>query len=128
MVSSQGRRLVQDAQAAQHARRISGVQRKPKMISAALWLFNNVIGLYLFVVIATVILSWLIAFNVVNLHHPVVYQINRILNALTEPVLRPLRRMLPSLGGMDFSPIVLFLILGFIQRLVNNVVITGSIL
>ena len=98
------------------------------MISAALWLFNNVIGLYLFVVIATVILSWLIAFNVVNLHHPLVYQINRILNALTEPVLRPLRRMLPSLGGMDFSPIVLFLILGFIQRLVNNVVITGSIL
>ena len=96
------------------------------MISAVLWLFNNVIGLYLFVVLATVILSWLIAFNVVNFSNPIVFQVNKILAALTEPVLRPIRRVLPSLGGMDFSPIVLFLILGFIQRLVNNILITGS--
>jgi YggT family protein len=97
------------------------------MISAALWLFNNVIDLYLFIVLAAIILSWLIAFNVVNTRHPLVYQINRVLIALTEPVLRPIRRVIPAVGGMDFSPIVLFLVLGFIQRLVNNIVITGNV-
>ena len=96
------------------------------MITAALWLFNTVIELYLFVVLAMVILSWLVAFNVVNSRNPVVIQISGLLSALTEPVLRPIRRVLPALGGMDFSPIVLFLILGFIQRLVNNIAVTGS--
>ena len=92
------------------------------MIGALLWLFNSVIGLYIFVVFLAVIMSWLTAFNIVNPRSPIVMQIERILYALTEPALRPIRRVLPSLGGLDLSPIVLFLILGFIQRLVNNIV------
>jgi YggT family protein len=92
------------------------------MIGALLWLFNSVIGLYIFVVFLAVIMSWLTAFNIVNPRSPIVMQIERVLYALTEPALRPIRRVLPSLGGLDLSPIVLFLILGFIQRLVNNIV------
>ena len=90
------------------------------MIDAALWLFNSIIGLYIFIVFLAVIMSWLTAFNIVNPRSPIVMQIDRILYALTDPALRPIRRVIPSLGGLDVSPIILFLILGFIQRLVNN--------
>ena len=93
------------------------------MIGAALWLFNTVIGLYIMVVFIMVIMSWLTALNIVNPRSPIVMQIERILYALTDPALRPIRRVIPSVGGLDLSPIVLFLILGFIQRLVNNIVV-----
>jgi YggT family protein len=74
--------------------------------------------LYTYVVIAAVILSWLIAFNVVNTYNGVVRAIVNAVNALTEPVLRPIRRALPSFGGLDLSPIVLFLIIFLIQRVI----------
>jgi YggT family protein len=76
------------------------------------------LDLYTYVVIAAVILSWLIAFNVVNTYNGVVRTIVTAVNALTEPVLRPIRRMLPSFGGLDISPIVLFLIIFLIQRII----------
>jgi YggT family protein len=97
------------------------------MIEALLWLFNTVIGLYIFVLLAMVVMSWLTAFNVINTRSPVVGQVERVLNALTEPALRPIRKVLPNLGGLDLSPLVLFLILGFVQRLVNNLVIGNAL-
>jgi YggT family protein len=83
-----------------------------------IWLIITVIQLYTYIVIATVIVSWLIAFNVINLHNPVVRQITYILGQLTEPLLDPIRRAMPSLGGLDISPVILLLLLYFLQRLI----------
>jgi YggT family protein len=67
------------------------------------------IGLYMWVIIAAVVLSWLIALNVVNPYNPFVRSLWQALSALTEPLLRPIRRMLPDLGGIDISPMILWL-------------------
>jgi YggT family protein len=80
-----------------------------------------VIDLYIWVVIASAILSWLVAFNVVNTNNRFVLQIADMLYRLTEPALRPIRNILPNLGGIDISPIILILILLFIR----NVVLLG---
>ncbi|MGB3021776.1 MAG: YggT family protein [Methyloceanibacter sp.] len=79
------------------------------------------IQLYIWVVIASAILSWLIAFNVVNTNNRVVLAIADTLYRLTEPALRPIRNILPNLGGIDISPVILILFLLFIQ----NVVLLG---
>lgn len=78
-----------------------------------------VIQLYWFVVLAMIILSWLISFNVVNTRNQFVAAVWRILNQLTDPVLRPIRRYMPNLGGLDISPIILFLILFFIEQVIR---------
>jgi YggT family protein len=84
------------------------------------YLFNAVIQLYSFVLIISVILSWLIAFNVVNRHNQLVEGIWRTCTALTEPLLRPIRNMLPNIGGIDISPVILILGLNALQIGVNN--------
>jgi YggT family protein len=76
------------------------------------------IQLYVYVVIASVILSWLMAFGVVNPYNPTVRAIWQGLNAVTEPLLRPIRNMLPDMGGIDLSPVVLLLSCFFIQSVV----------
>jgi len=94
-----------------------------RMIAALLWLFNTVVQLMIFLIFAMVIMSWLVAFNVVNPRNRLVWQIDRGLRALTDPILMPIRRIIPSFGGLDISPIVAALLLGFIQQLVNRLVI-----
>jgi YggT family protein len=81
------------------------------------WLIDTVIELYIWVVIASVVLSWLIAFNVINTRNSFVYQVVDFLNRATEPALRPIRSIMPNLGGIDISPIVLILLLVFVRRL-----------
>ena len=81
-----------------------------------IWLLFQLIDLYFYVILATVIISWLTAFNIINYSNPYVRQINGVLRQLTEPLLAPIRRVLPNLGGLDFSPIVLLLGLQFIKR------------
>jgi len=76
------------------------------------------INLYMYVVLAAVILSLLIHFNVVNTYNPFVRTLWQALSAVTEPLLGPIRRMLPNTGGLDFSPIVLWLALMFVQQVV----------
>ncbi len=71
----------------------------------------KLIGLYIWVIIIAAILSWLIAFNVVNTHNRVVATIADTLWRLTEPALRPIRNFLPNLGGIDVSPVILILLL-----------------
>jgi YggT family protein len=83
-----------------------------------------VIDLYIWIVIAGAILSWLIAFNVVNTHNRFVYQVADLVYRLTEPALRPIRNILPNLGGIDISPVILILFLLFIR----DVVLLGWIL
>jgi YggT family protein len=77
-----------------------------------------VIDLYIWVVIASAILSWLIAFNVVNTNNRIVLTIAETLYRLTEPALRPIRSILPNLGGIDISPVILILLLLFVRDVV----------
>jgi YggT family protein len=77
-----------------------------------------VIDLYIWVVIASAILSWLVAFNVVNTNNRVVLVIGDTLYRLTESALRPIRGILPNLGGIDISPVILILLLLFIRDVV----------
>jgi YggT family protein len=72
------------------------------------------LNIYMWIVIAAVILSWLVAFNVVNTRHPFVAAIADFLYRITEPVLRPIRQRLPNMGGIDISPIIAWLIILFI--------------
>jgi YggT family protein len=92
-------------------------------MSAVLWLISSIINLFIFVLIVQVIMSWLIAFNVVNTRNRFVYMVADIAFKITEPVLRPIRRILPSFGGLDLSPIVVILLLGFIQRLLPELLL-----
>jgi YggT family protein len=79
---------------------------------------SYLITLYTYVIIASVILSWLLAFNVINGYNPFVRSLWNGLRAVTEPLLMPIRRMLPDLGGIDISPVVLLLACFFIQSVV----------
>ncbi len=80
-----------------------------------------VIDLYIWVIIASAVLSWLVAFNVVNTQNRFVYMLADGLHLLTEPALRPIRRAVPDFGGIDISPIILILGLIFLK----NVVLIG---
>ena len=80
--------------------------------------FVLVIDLYIWIVIASAILSWLVAFNVVNTNNRVVPMIGDTLYRVTEPVLRPIRNILPNLGGIDISPVILILLLLFVRDVV----------
>ncbi len=82
-----------------------------------------VVDLYIWVIIASAVLSWLIAFGVVNTSNRFVYTLGDMLHRLTEPALRPLRQIIPNLGGIDFTPIVLILGMIFIK----NVLLIGWI-
>jgi YggT family protein len=79
------------------------------------------IQLYIYAVIISAILSWLVHFGVVNTRNQLVSMIGEFLWRLTEPALRPIRRFVPSFGGVDISPIVLILALLFFQMVIGNV-------
>ncbi len=79
---------------------------------------NFLLDLYIFILFAAAILSWLVVFNVVNTRNPAVAMIADFLYRVTEPVLRPIREQLPNFGGIDISFIVLILIIYFIQWVV----------
>jgi YggT family protein len=78
-------------------------------------LLIQVLEIYKWILIVAVIVSWLTAFNVINVHNNFVRSLLGVLSALTEPVLAPVRRMLPAMGGLDLSPIVVFVLIWFLQ-------------
>lgn len=80
-------------------------------------LIDTVIEIYVWILIASAILSWLVAFGVVNTYNRFVNTIGEVLYRLTEPALRPIRSFLPNLGGIDLSPLVLILLLFFLRNL-----------
>ena len=90
------------------------------IVAALLFLFNSLISLAIFVIIVTAILSWLVAFDVINLRNPAMYRVVKTLDRLTEPMLRPIRRIMPNLGGIDISPIILLLLLQALRIVVNG--------
>ena len=82
---------------------------------AIFYLVLQILKLYSYVVIANVVLSWLIAFNVLNTQNRLVYSILELSYRLTDPILNKIRRFLPSLGSLDISPIILLLLIWFIE-------------
>ncbi len=82
--------------------------------------------LYVYLIVASAILSWLVAFNVVNTRNDFVRSIWNFLDAVTEPALRPIRRILPNLGGIDISPIILILLIIFIQKLIVDYLLPAA--
>jgi len=85
-----------------------------------LTLFSAVTNLIWWIIILQFVMSWLINFNVINRHQPMVQQIWYTLNRLTEPVYRPIRRFLPDMGGLDFSPVIVLFALYALQVVVYN--------
>ena len=83
-----------------------------------LWLILTIIDLYIWLLIASAVLSWLVAFNVVNTRNSIVANIGEFLYRITEPALRPIRGMLPNLGGIDVSPVILIILLLFLKQLI----------
>jgi YggT family protein len=77
-----------------------------------------VLDLYVWLLFAAAILSWLIAFNVINTRNQFVSAVAEFLYRITEPVLRPIRSLLPGLGGLDISPVIVILIIMFLQRVI----------
>ncbi len=79
-----------------------------------------VLQLYVYVIIASAILSWLVAFNVINRYNDFVRSIWNLVTALTEPLLKPIRGVIPNFGGIDISPVILLLLIFFIQRVIEE--------
>ena len=89
-------------------------------MASFLTIFNLAVSLVFYIVIIQAILSWLVAFEVLNLRQQFVYQIWSGLNQVTEPLYRPIRSVLPAMGGIDLSPLVLIFALYALQVVVNN--------
>jgi YggT family protein len=83
-----------------------------------LWLVDTIITIYIWLLIASAVLSWLIAFNVVNTRNPIVNSVGEFLYRVTEPLLRPIRNLMPNLGGIDVSPVILIIGLLFLRQLI----------
>jgi len=86
-------------------------------MSSFLSLIWTLLDLYKWCLIIYVMVSWLISFNVINAYNRFVHVLNDFLVRITEPALRPIRRVLPNLGGIDISPVILILIVWFVQSL-----------
>lgn len=79
-----------------------------------------ILHLYTYVIIIVAILSWLVAFHVINIYNDLVRSIWNALNAITEPALRPIRQALPSFGGLDISPVILLLLIFLLEDIITR--------
>jgi len=84
-------------------------------------LLHLLLDLYLYVIIASVVASWLIAFEVINIRNPQAANLMRLLNKITEPVFKPLRKYIPPIGGMDLTPLVVILGIYILQSIVFKI-------
>jgi YggT family protein len=80
------------------------------------FIVNSLIGLVILALFVNAILSWLIAFDVVNMRNRFIYQFTRFLDAVTRPILRPVQRIIPPFGGVDITPVIVIIVLIGIQR------------
>ena len=97
------------------------------MFGAVVDLLLVIIDLYQWVVILSFIVSWLVAFDVINTRSSTVYSIRRALAALTEPLYEPIRRVIPTFGGLDFSPMIVLLALQFLSDLIAHSASSGAL-
>ena len=92
-------------------------------LNTLLWLVDTILGLYTAIVIAAVVASWLIAFGVVNISNQLVRQVVRVLDALTDPLFRQVRRVIPPIGGLDLSPIIVLIGIELLRVFLDNLII-----
>lgn len=90
------------------------------VFGALLEVINMILSLYIWVLVIGAILSWLVAFNVINSYNRLVQMTSDFIYRLTEPFLRPIRRILPPVGGLDLSPLILIFIIYFVQLTIRN--------
>lgn len=93
------------------------------MTFALLQTLSLILTIVWWVFLIMIIMSWLISFNVINTRNDFVAAVWRVVNAITEPILRPIRRVLPSMGGLDLSPIVVFVIIFFLQNWIASIAV-----
>ncbi|MAZ04675.1 MAG: hypothetical protein CMN56_16200 [Sneathiella sp.] len=86
-------------------------------MTSLLLLISAIINIFIWLLIANAILSWLVAFNVINTNNQFVSTVGNFLYRITEPPLRPIRRVVPTMGGLDVSPVILILLLIFLRNL-----------
>ncbi len=86
------------------------------MASFILYILNGMLSLLVWAIVISAIMSWLIAFSVINLNNQLVYRAYAVLDAVTEPLLRPFRRFIPPLGGVDITPILVLLVIQGAQQ------------
>lgn len=86
------------------------------LIGFVFFILDALLGLLVFAMIASAILSWLVAFDVINLRNQFVYNVARFLDAVTRPILAPFQKIIPSLGGVDISPVLAILVISGVQR------------
>jgi YggT family protein len=86
------------------------------LINFVFFILNAILNLLVIALIASAILSWLVAFDVINLRNRFVYNVARFLDAVSRPVLAPFQKIIPPLGGVDISPIIAILVISGIQR------------
>ena len=84
---------------------------------SVLMLIDRIIDIYVWVIILSAVLSWLVAFDIINMRNRFVYLVGDALSRITEPVYRPIRRFLPDMGGLDLSPLIVILGLWFLRDL-----------
>ncbi len=97
------------------------------LIGFVFYIVNAILGLLVFALIASAILSWLVAFDVINLRNQFVYNVARFLDAVTRPILAPFQKIMPNLGGVDISPVLAILVISGIQRYLLPAVANGLI-
>jgi YggT family protein len=90
------------------------------LIITLLWIIDQILWLYLIVVIGAVVISWLVAFGVLNTYNQLARTMVRFFAAATEPVFRRIRRVIPPIGGMDLSPVVVLLVIQGLRILIAN--------
>ena len=90
------------------------------MLHAVFLVLDIALELMQYAIIGTAIISWLVAFDVINLHNEFARSVWRFLNAVTEPVLRPIRQFMPNLGGVDVSPVIALLAILFLRDLIRQ--------
>ena len=89
------------------------------MIFAILQTLSFILNIVWWIFLIMIIMSWLISFNVINTRNQFVASVWRVLNQITEPILKPIRRVIPAMGGLDLSPLIVFVIIFFLQNLIS---------
>lgn len=98
------------------------------MFYAILQTLSFILNIVWWVFLIMIIMSWLISFNVINTRNQFVDMVWRVVNQITDPILRPIRRVVPPVGGLDLSPIIVFVIIFFLQNWIASIAVTGRII
>ena len=93
------------------------------MTFAILQTLSFILNIVWWIFLIMIIMSWLISFNVINTRNQFVNSVWRVLNQITEPILKPLRRVIPPMGGLDLSPLIVFVVIFFLQNLIASIAV-----